>query len=108
MPGAFLRKAPLQRALFEWFLYKELLRLAEPHFAKGSLLGIFAEGSLLRDTLQRVALQVSKNAYPKACACYRYWISVQGHGTSCTSVEQMIKSKRFVSMQYASLLTQCF
>ena len=35
MQGAFLKKAPLQRALFEWFLYKELLRLAGPHFAKG-------------------------------------------------------------------------
>ena len=97
MQGAFLRKAPLQRALFGWFLYEEFLRLAGPHFAKGFLLGGFAEGSLLRDTLQ--AVQVSKNAYPKAFAGYRYWISVQGHGTSSRSVEQMIKSKRFVSMQ---------
>ena len=44
MHGAFLKKAPLQRALFEWFLYKELLRLAGPHFAKGSLLGDFCRG----------------------------------------------------------------
>ena len=44
MQGAFLRKAPLQRALFGWFLYKELLRLAGPHFAKGSLLGDFCRG----------------------------------------------------------------
>ena len=99
MQGAFLRKAPLQRVLFGWFLYKELLRLAGPHFA---------ESSLLRDTLQRVALQVSKNAYPKAFAGYRFWITVHGHVTSRRSVEQMIKSKRFVSMQYAGLLTQCF
>ena len=108
MQGAFLRKAPLQRALLGWFLYKELLRLAEPHFAKALYWEIFAEGSLLRDTLQKVALRESKNAYPKAFSGYRYWISVQGHGTSCRSTEQMIKSERFVSMQYASLLTQCF
>ena len=82
----------MQRALFGWFLYKELLRLAGPHFAKGSLLGIFAEGSLLRDTCQRVALQVSKNANPKAFAGYPYWISVHGHGTSHRFVEHMIKS----------------
>ena len=51
---------------------------------------------------------MSKNAYPKAFVGYPYWMSIQGHGASCRSVEQMIKSKRFVSMQHASLLTQCF
>ena len=40
---------------------------------------------------------MSKNAYPKAFAGYRYWISVHGHGTNGRSVEKMIKSKRFVS-----------
>ena len=108
MQGALLRKAPLQRVLFGWFLYKELLRLAGPHLQRPLSWGIFEEGSLLRDTLQRVALPVSKNAYPKTFAGYRYWISVQGHGTSCRSVEQMIWCIRFVSMQYACLLTQCF
>ena len=44
MQGAFLRKAPMLRALFGWFRYKELLGLAEPHFAKGSLLGAFCRG----------------------------------------------------------------
>ena len=46
MQGAFLRKGPLQRALFGWFLYKELLRQAGPHFAKGSLLRDFCRGFL--------------------------------------------------------------
>ena len=44
MQGAFLRKAPLKRDLFGWFLYKELLRLAGPHFAKSSLQGDFRRG----------------------------------------------------------------
>ena len=48
MQGAFIKKAPLQRALFGWFLYKELLRLAGPHFAKGSLLRL-ERGSMEND-----------------------------------------------------------
>ena len=54
MQGAFLRKAPLQRAMFGWFLCKELLRLAEPHFAKGSFLGAFCRGLFTGSLLQRV------------------------------------------------------
>ena len=44
MQGAFLRKARLQRTLFGWFIYKELLKLDTPHFAKGSLLEAFCRG----------------------------------------------------------------
>ena len=92
MQGAFLRKASLQKALFGWFLYKELLRLAGPHFEKSSLQGDFRRGFFVERRFAKEALQVSKNAYPKAFAGYRYWISVHGHSTSRRSVEQMIKS----------------
>ena len=44
MEEAQCRAPSLQRALFGWFLYKELLRLAGPHFAKSSLLGDFRRG----------------------------------------------------------------
>ena len=57
MQGAFLRKFALWIALFRWFLYQRASWTIEgPHFLKRSLLFFLGKGSLLRGTLQRVAL----------------------------------------------------
>ena len=43
--GRFFEEGPLAEGpVWMFFFYKELLRLAGPHFAKGSLLGDFCRG----------------------------------------------------------------
>ena len=48
MQGAFLRKAPLQRACLDGFFTKSSLDYQDPILQRALYWGIFAEGSLLR------------------------------------------------------------
>ena len=75
MQGAFLKKAPLQRApVWMVSLLRALLTKKGPHFAKGSLLGAFCRGLFVEVNFAKDG----SSSVQKRLA-HRYWISVHGH-----------------------------